>query len=422
MTLIDPYPVTPLVDPPDTSVSLPGSKSITNRALVCAALAEGTSLLRGALFADDTEAMVSVLDGLGITTRIDRAAATIEVDGCGGELPAVPAHVSANQSGTTARFAVPMAALGTTPVVIDAHDQMRARPMGDQFGALQALGVTVEALGAPERLPVRVTGPISSHETALPGDTSSQFITGLMLAGACATLRVRLTTAPISRPYIDMTSAVMRSFGADVEHDGARVWTVDGGYRATVYDVEPDASAASYFLAAAAITGGRVRIDGLGRESLQGDVHFAAVLGQMGCDVELGADHVQVSGRAFRGVDVDLSDISDTAPTLAVVAAFADSPSRISGIGFIRGKESDRVAGPVTELRRAAVDAEEFDDGFVVRPNGRPQPTTFETYDDHRMAMAFALVGLCVGGVKIAGPSCVNKTFPSFFDALEQLR
>ncbi len=422
MTLIDPYPIAPLVEPPDTTVVLPGSKSITNRALVCAALAEGTSLLRGALFADDTEAMLSVLGGLGIATRIDRAASTIEVDGCGGELPGVQAHVSANQSGTTARFAVPLAALGETPVVIDADAQMRDRPMGDQFAALRAMGVTLEPLGAPDRLPVRVTGPISIHETALPGDTSSQFLTGLMLAGAAASLRVQLTTASISRPYIEMTSAVMRSFGAEVDHDGESVWRVGGGYRGTDYEVEPDASAASYFLAAAAISGGRVRIDGLGRHSLQGDVHFAGVLGQMGCDVALGDDYVQVSGRAFRGIDVDLSDISDTAPTLAVVAAFADTPSRVSGIGFIRSKESDRVAGPVSELCRAGVDAEEFDDGFIVRPNGLPQPATFETYDDHRMAMAFTLVGLRVGGVKIAGPSCVNKTFPTFFDALEQLR
>lgn len=165
-----------------------------------------------------------------------------------------------------------------------------------------------------------------------------------------------------------------------------------------------------------------MRIDGLGRHALQGDVGFAEVLGQMGCDVEFGDDHVQVAGRADRGVDLDLADISDTAPTLAVVAAFADSPSRVSGIGFIREKESDRVAGPVAELRRAGVDAEEFDDGFIIRPDGLPRSITFETYDDHRMAMAFALVGLRVDGVKIAGPSCVNKTFPTFFDALEQLR
>ena len=422
MSLADPLPITPLDRPPDTTVVLPGSKSITNRALVCAALAEGKSTLRGALFADDTEAMLGVLDGLGIVSRVDRDAAVIEVEGCGGVLPGVAADVSANQSGTTARFAVPLAALGDVPVVVDAEPQMRARPMADQFAALRSMGVTIEELGEPDHLPARITGPLTAHDAVVPGDTSSQFITGLMLAGGADSMRVGLTTDPISRPYIDMTEAVMTSFGAEVEHDGRRVWAVGGGYSGTDYTIEPDASAASYFLAAAAITGGRVRIDGLGRAALQGDVAFVDVLGRMGCAVELGADHVQVSGRAATGIDVDLADLSDTAPTLAVVAAFADTETRVSGIGFIRDKESDRVAGPVNELRRAGVDADEFDDGFVVRPCGLPQPGVFETYDDHRMAMAFALVGLVVPGVSVANPTCVNKTFPTFFDALEQLR
>ena len=421
-TLPDPLPIVPLAAAPDVDVVLPGSKSITNRALVCAALADGRSTLRGALFADDTLAMLGVLDGLGITTEADEESATIVVDGCGGELPGVETEVDANQSGTTARFAVPLAALGAAPVVVDAHPQMRGRPMGDQFAALRTMGVTIEELGEPDRLPARITGPIAGAVTSLPGDTSSQFITGLLLAGGTSSMRVSLTGEIISRPYIEMTGAVMASFGAEVDDDGDRTWTVGGGYTGTDYRIEPDASAASYFLAAAAITGGRVRVTGLGRDALQGDVAFAEVLGQMGCTVDLGDDFVEVSGRAHRGVDVDLSDISDTAPTLAVVAAFADSPTRVDGIGFIRDKESDRVAGPVTELRRAGVDAEEFDDGFIVRPAGLPGPATFETYDDHRMAMAFALVGLVVDGVEIRDPGCVAKTFPGFFTALDQLR
>ena len=420
--LPDPYEITPLVSPPDTDVTLPGSKSITNRALVCAALAEGRSTLRGALFADDTEAMLSVLAGLGITTDVDRQSATIVVEGCGGDLPGVDAEVSANQSGTTARFAVPLAALGAAPVVVDAHPQMRDRPMDDQFDALRSMGVTVEELGEPGRLPARIVGPLGSHTSTLAGDVSSQFITGLLLAGGADRLRVALTTEPISRPYIEMTTAVMAAFGADVDHDAGRVWSVGGGYQGTDYRIEPDASAASYFLGAAAITGGRVRVLGLGRDALQGDVAFAEVLAAMGCSVTLGDDFVEVAGRAVHGVDVDLSDLSDTAPTLAVVAAFAETPSRVHGIGFIREKESDRVAGPVTELRRAGVDAEEFDDGFVIRPAGLPAPATFETYDDHRMAMALALVGLVVPGVAVRNPGCVAKTFPGFFAALDQLR
>ncbi|MEM9202707.1 MAG: 3-phosphoshikimate 1-carboxyvinyltransferase [Actinomycetota bacterium] len=421
-TLPDPLPVEPLPTSPDADVVLPGSKSITNRALVCAALAEGRSTLRGALFADDTRAMVSVLDGLGIDVDADAETATITVEGCGGALPNGGAEVSANQSGTTARFAVPLAALGDAPVVIDAHPQMRHRPMDDQFDALRAMGVTIDELGQHGRLPARITGPIKVPSAALPGDVSSQFITGLLLAGGSQQLEVSLTTEPISRPYIDMTTAVMSAFGADVDHDGARSWAVGGGYRGTEYDIEPDASAASYFLAAAAITGGRVRVAGLGRHALQGDVAFADVLGEMGCAVTYGPDFVEVRGRAHRGIEVDLSDISDTAPTLAVVASFADGPTRVDGIGFIRDKESDRVAGPVTELRRAGVDAAEHDDGFTISPTGPPAAAVFETYDDHRMAMAFALVGLAVPGVALRDPGCVAKTFPGFFTALEQLR
>ncbi|MEM9467414.1 MAG: 3-phosphoshikimate 1-carboxyvinyltransferase [Actinomycetota bacterium] len=420
--LPDPFAIDPLDGPPDADVVLPGSKSITNRALVCAALAEGRSTLRGALFADDTEAMLGVLAGLGVSAEADPDTATIVVDGCGGELPGVEAEVSANQSGTTARFAVPLAALGEAPVVVDAHPQMRDRPMDDQFAALRSMGVTVDELGARGRLPARITGPVRSHAAALAGDVSSQFITGLLLAGGADHLRVALTTEPISRPYIEMTTAVMEAFGAQVDHDDGRVWSVGGGYRGTEYRVEPDASAASYFLAAAAITGGRVRVLGLGRDALQGDVAFAAVLGRMGCEIVLGDDFVEVSGRAHRGIDVDLSDISDTAPTLAVVAAFADSPTRVDGIGFIREKESDRVAAPVAELQRAGVEAEEFDDGFIVRPSGHPRPATFDTYDDHRMAMALSLVGLVVPGVSVRDPGCVAKTFPGYFAALEQLR
>lgn len=421
-SLPDPFPITPLETPPDAEVVLPGSKSITNRALVCAALADGRSTLSGALFADDTVAMLGVLEALGVRTEADPAAATIMVDGCGGAIPGIEAEVSANQSGTTARFAVPLVATGAAPVVVDAHPQMRGRPMDDQFAALRAMGVSIEELGEPGRLPARIVGPMQTHEATLPGDVSSQFITGLLLAGGADRLRVELTTEPISRPYIDMTVAVMAAFGAAIEHDGQRQWSVGGGYRGTDYLIEPDASAASYALAAAAITGGRVRVSGLGRDALQGDVAFAGVLGEMGCDVVVGDDFVEVSGRAHRGIDVDLSDISDTAPTLAVVAAFADTATRVDGIGFIREKESDRVAGPVTELRRAGVDAEEHEDGFVVRPAGRPGPAVFDTYEDHRMAMAFSLVGLVVPGVAVRDPGCVAKTFPGYFEALEQLR
>lgn len=426
----DPLPITPLAAPPDATVVLPGSKSLTNRALVTAALASGTTVLEHVLFADDTWAMIDALGGLGIRLETDETLGTVTVVGCSGRLGGAATTVHARQSGTTARFLTPFAALSDVPVTIDGDPQLRGRPMGDQIGALRELGVTVEELGEPGRLPLRVTGPPTGHHAAVAGDVSSQFVSGLLLAGGVGGLGVRLTTEPVSRPYLEMTLAVMREFGAQARRDDDLSWVVGGGYTSPgSYRIEPDASAASYFLAAAAITGGRVRIDGLGRSSLQGDVAFAGVLADMGATVDLGADHVEVQGRlvdgrpALRGIDVDLRHLSDTAPTLAVVAAFADGPTTVRGIGFVRGKESDRVGAPVTELRRCGVTAEAFDDGFVVRPDGTgPTAATFDTYDDHRMAMAFALVGLVVEGVAVRDPGCVAKTFPGYFGALEQLR
>ena len=421
--LPDPYPIEPLTRTPDATVSLPGSKSITNRALVAAALSQGDTTLDGVLFADDTEAMIEGLRSLGIVIETAVGSATVTVEGCGGELPGIEASVDARQSGTTGRFLTPVAALGAAPVVIDGDQQLRDRPMGDQIRALREMGVAVEELGEPGCLPLRLTGPLRSGAVALAADVSSQFLSGLLLAGAVHGLDARLTTAPVSRPYLDMTVAVMRSFGADVVTGDGTTWTVGGGYRSPgTYAIEPDASAASYFLAAAAITGGRVRLDGLGSDSLQGDVAFASVLADMGATVDIGPDHIEVRGGPLHGIEVDLRHISDTAPTLAVVAAFADGATTITDIGFVKGKESDRIGAPVRELRRCGVDAEEIDGGMVIRPVGRPHAATFDTYDDHRMAMAFSLVGLVVPGIAVRNPACVAKTFPGYFAALEQLR
>lgn len=419
----DPLPIVPLPRPPDTTVAIPGSKSITNRALVAASLAGGTSTLVGALVADDTEAMASALRSLGVGVIIDAAVGEMTVDGCGGELSATETSVDARQSGTTGRFLTPLAALGSAPVLIDGHPQLRSRPMEDLVDALVSLGVRVESMVESGHLPLRVTGPMSGESVSLPGDISSQFVSGLMLAGAVKGLRVELSTEPVSLPYIDMTAAVMESFGATVEQIDARTRQVGGGYRSLDrYLVEPDASAASYFLAAAAMAKGRVRVDGLGVSSLQGDLGFVDALRRMGADVTVGADYTEVVGRELHGIEIDMRHISDTAPTLAAVAAFAEGPTTVTGIGFVRGKESDRIAGPVEQLRRCGVDAEVRDDGFVVRPAGMPHGATIDTYEDHRMAMSFALIGLMVPGVEIGDPGCVDKTFRGYFDALDQMR
>ena len=428
---VDPLPIEPLDTPPDTSVVLPGSKSITNRALVTAALARGVTRLESALFADDTLAMIDGLGALGVSCQLNNADGSITVEGCGAEFgESGEATVDARRSGTTSRFLMPVAALRNAPTVIDGDRQLRARPMDHQIAALRDLGVSVTELGRSGRLPVRVQGPIIGRSCSIEGSASSQFASGLLLAGGVAGLSLRLAANPVSWPYLEMTGAVMGAFGAQVEgmDEGGSalegpVLTVGGGYASPgTYTIEPDASTASYFLAAAAITGGRVRIEGLGRSSIQGDVAFADVLARMGAEVEVDDDSIEVRGKELRGVDIDLQHISDTAPTLAVVAAFADGVTTVSGIGFARNKESDRVRAPVAELRRCGVDAEETDDGFVVRPSGLVAAAAFETYQDHRMAMAFSLIGLVVEGVSVYDPGCVAKTFPGYFGALEQLR
>ena len=396
------YRVRPVDGPLDADVVVPGSKSLTNRALVAALLADGTSTLTNVLVADDTEGMVEAVRALGAEVTQSADGTTLTVVGTAGRLRPGPLTIHARQAGTTARFLPPVLALGDGRYRLDADPAMRARPMGPLIEALRSLGVTVEEEGDPGHLPFTVVGaggPLGGR-VAVRGDVSSQFVSGLLLAG----VEVDLTTDLVSRPYVEMTRAVMAAFV--------------GG--ATAFTVEPDATAASYFLAAAAICGGRVTVPGLGRSSLQGDLAFVEVLARMGADVDVGDDAVTVRGRELHGVEVDMADISDTAQTLAATAVFADSPTRVTGIGFIRRKETDRVGNVVRELRRCGIDAAEEDDGFVIHP-GSPRPATVETYGDHRMAMSFALLGLRADGIRIADPGCVAKTFPGFWDALETL-
>jgi 3-phosphoshikimate 1-carboxyvinyltransferase len=275
---------------------------------------------------------------------------------------------------------------------------------------------------------VRATGRLRGGRVELPGHVSSQFLSGLLLAGPCMTqgIEIEVSTPLVSRPYVALTTSTMRAFGVEVaESDDERTFAVEPQqYRSTTHRIEPDASAASYFFAAAAVCGGRVRVEGLGTASAQGDLGFADVLKRMGAEVTAGDDWTQVVGTGrLEGVTVDLADLSDTAPTLAVVAACASSPTRATGIGFIREKESDRVAAVVAELGRCGVDAAEEPDGFVVRPDrSRLHGERIETYEDHRMAMSFAVLGLRVPGITIVDPSCVGKTFPRFFEALDSLR
>jgi len=319
--------VPPLTSPPSASVRPPGSKSLTNRALLCAALAEDTSRLDGILLADDTRAMLGAVAALGAQVELDEDARAAVVTGTDPRR-SQGAVVDARQSGTTLRFLLPVLGLAAVPCRLDGAPQLRARPLAPQVEALQALGATVVEDGAAGRLPLTVSGPLRGGTVELPGHLTSQFLSGLLMAGPLVAqgLRAVLTSPPVSVPYLEMTGAVMTAFGCPPDGDG---WGVPGSYRGVAYAIEPDASAASYLWAAGALTGGSVTVEGLGRGSAQGDVAFLDVLERMGAVVERSATATTVrDSGVLHGVDVDMADISDTAQTLAAVAVFADARTR----------------------------------------------------------------------------------------------
>lgn len=408
--------------PVDATIPLPGSKSITNRALVCAALAPGQSHLRNALDADDTEAMIEALHTLGVPVAWD-GDDTLRVGAAtpGGE----PVIVDARSSGTTSRFLLPVLALGTRKHRLVGTPQLEARPMGPSLEALRALGAVVQIDAEPDRLPVTIQGPLKQGSVTLSGGASSQFLSGLLLAAPAIDggLSVRIEGELISRPYVDMTVAVMEAFGGQVSQPDADQWDVAGtGYAGTDYRIEPDASGASYAWAAAILTGGAVTVEGLSADSIQGDVAVVDVFEAMGARVRRDGDAITVAaGDELNGVDVDMSDISDMVMTVAVVAARASNRTRIRNVGFIRRKESDRIGGVVAELRRCGIGADETEDGLTIEP-APLQRATVQTYDDHRMAMAFALLGLSRPGIEIADPACVAKTFPGYWHMIDELR
>jgi 3-phosphoshikimate 1-carboxyvinyltransferase len=426
--LVDPLPIKPFAGPVRASVKVPGSKSLTNRALMCAALASGTSRIEGILLADDTEAMLSCISNLGADVQLDRLNCSAEISGFGGRPLDGPIDLDARLSGTTSRFVAASLVLGSGPYRLTGALPLQLRPLGPTFGALVDLGSELSFEGDDGCLPVTVRTPTPSANSAMPiisvsGDVSSQFLSGLLLVGPCLPngLQIDMTTPLVSRPYVDMTLSVMKSFGAIVDESQSSFVVSPGGYVGTDFAVEPDASAASYFYAAAAICGGSITVEGLGTDSMQGDIAFVDALEAMGCGVEKSPSSITVTGPARHGIDVDFSDISDTAQTLAAVAVFVDLPTRISGIGFIRRKETDRIAAVVTEIRRLGLEASEDPDGFTV-VSSFPGPAEIHTYGDHRMAMSFALVGLRAPGILIQDPSCVAKTFPDYFERLELIR
>jgi len=456
------------------TVRPPGSKSLTNRALICAAFATGQSVLSGALRSEDTQVMINALVSIGVGIEVSDGGRTLVVDGWRAETATQQAkddqakddqaalkELYIANSGTSVRFlAAALSALGGQ-FRLHGVERMHERPIGDLIAAIApVIDGSVKAV-SPNRCPpveIRSRG-WQGLEIGVGGAVSSQYLSGLMMAApisgiraassenggaansATEVMQISVQGELVSRPYVEMTAEVMRAFGAEVNlveqgQDRSLVVAVGrGGYQAASYAIEPDASAASYFWAAAAITGGCVTVEGLSRDAMQGDVGFCRVLEQMGCEVQYGEQSICVNGGQLRGVDVEMNHISDTVQSLAVVALFAKGATRVRGVAHNRFKETDRIGDLACELRKLGAEIEEHEDGLTIHPvsmapignphHGEPKEddseVVLETYHDHRMAMSLSLVGLRLARVRILDPACTGKTYPEFFADLEAL-
>jgi 3-phosphoshikimate 1-carboxyvinyltransferase len=426
--------IVPLTHPPHATVRVPGSKSLTNRALLISALARGNTVLTNALFSDDSCYFARALQELGFDVRLDEANREMRVTGLGGNIPSRAADLFIGNAGTAARFLSAFLTLGNGEYMLDGDSRMRERPIGDLVDALQQLGAEIESTSNCPPIRVRSSG-LPGGKARIAGNISSQFLSALLMVApyAKSPVEIEVTTGLYSRPYVDMTLAIMRDFGVQVNRKAYQFFSIPlSTYRlpgtdlpspVSVYSIESDASAASYFFAVPALCGGTVRVDDVTRSSRQGDLAFLDIIQRMGCTINEGDTFLEVTGTGSpSGVDVDMSDIPDTAQTLAAIAPFASSPTRIRGIASARVKETDRVHATCTELARLGVRVEEHLDGMTIYPAGEMRPAVIRTYNDHRMAMAFSLIGLRFDGVTIDNPACVSKTFPNYFEVLDTLR
>ncbi len=453
--------ITPITHPLSATVRVPGSKSLTNRALLIASLVNGTTRLTNALFSDDSRYFAKALQTLGFDVQLDDANYEMIITGLGGVIPASKAELFIGNAGTAARFLSTFLTLGNGEFILDGDARMRERPMGDLVSALRPLGAKLGPAHTDDWLlitdyshlcpPIKIIASgLPGGKTQIAGNISSQFLSALLMIApyAKSPIEIEVTTELNSKPYVDMTLAIMRDFGVETQRNEYQSYSIpltnyqlptnlqpfdrlrtaslisNSRSPSSTYTIESDASAASYFFAAPAICGGTVRVENISRKSKQGDIAFLDVLQKMGCVITDGADSISVTRRSpdLRGIDIDMRDIPDTAQTLAAVAPFASSPTRIRGIASARVKETDRVHATCTELARLGVRVEEHEDGMTICPVEKTRPASIQTYNDHRMAMAFSLIGLRFNGVTIENPSCVSKTFPNYFEVLETLR
>ncbi len=408
----------------EATVKVPGSKSYTQRALIIASLADGESILRHALISEDIHLLVDALRSLGAVISV--CDTDIRVLGTTGTIRNPRRALRLGNNGTALRFLTTLAALAKGEVILDGGPRLRQRPLQPLLDALQGLGVPCRSMDGNGCPPVAVEGGGFRGGRAVFTDSrSSQYISSLLIGAPYArkdvTVELRGETA--SLPYIEMTTALMRDFGVDVAKSGDRAYMIRAGqrYAGHEYAVEGDASSASYFFLAAALCRGRVRVQNINPDTLQGDIGFLGILERMGCSILKGKNWVEVTGGSLPAGDFrfDMGAMPDMVPTLAVLAAFRRGKTVISHIPHLRLKESDRIGALATELNRIGIDAAERDDGLVIT-GGIPRGARIETYDDHRIAMSFAVAGLAAGGIEIENETCVGKSFPGFWKELER--
>ena len=425
------YKVRKLNKPINCVVEVPGSKSITNRALLMAALSDGECRLNGVLFSDDSRHFLTSLISLGYIIQVNEVEKYVIIEGHGGNLPKKEGTINVGSAGTAARFLTAMLGLSDGKYTIDASEQMKKRPMLPLFEALTDMGASFEFIEKNGHLPVRVTGAAyggrkPKSEVSIDISESTQFLSALMMTAPMleSGLKINITSKKTDGSYIRITSNMMKQFGCEVDHEGAEyVIPADDSYVAGTYQIEPDVSAACYFYAAAAITGGRALVKHVHPDNSQGDMKFLDVLTQMGCTVTEKTDGIEVTGPAegqLKGIDIDMNDFSDQALTLAAIAPFCNSDVHITHIGHIRGQECDRLHAMSEELTKRGIICTEEPDAITIKP-GTPAPGIISTYEDHRVAMSFALLGLKVDGIVIDNPSCCRKTFENYFELLDML-
>lgn len=420
------YYVKPILKPINKTVVVPGSKSMTNRALLMAALSDKRSTLKGVLFSDDSRHFLGSLQSLGYEMNIDEPAKTVSIKGTGGIIPNKTGTIDVGSAGTAARFLTAMLALSEGEYTINCSEQMKRRPMKQLFDILTYMGAEFTYLENEGFLPVKVKGCTTTVQNInMDISSSTQYLSAMLMIASCLPngLGIRITSEKTDGSYIRITRYMMKEFGVESEFDGTNYF-VKGNQNIDIQDyyIEPDVSGACYFYALAAMTGSSITVKNVFRTSVQGDMKFLNLLEDMGCKVTETESGINITGSQtpYSGIDINMNDFSDQALTLAAMAPYATSDTTIRGIAHIRGQECDRINAIVNELSRVGIRCESTEDSVTIHP-GTVKPATITTYDDHRVAMAFSLLGLKSDGIIIDDPGCCRKTFENYFDVLDSL-